>query len=317
MQNNINRIQSELFTKQDQISSGKKSTTYAGLGSMARSSIEFNNQKSTVESYQYNITTATLYLNYIEPSIERMGEVANEVGDEILKNKDGSAPDTAYLKSMANDRLEEMNRLLNIQYNGKYLFSGSATTTKPMDGSTVAQGNVNTIIDGYTSADAMTRYDAVDTYLAGNVGDYYKGDQAGPVHSARIDDGMDLDYGVRGDEAAIQKIYKGLYVVSTMEYNPDESDAYWEIMDRALGDLQSGFDELQTLHASIGDKQKQVENSKLRHQDTLLVIEQQIGEIEDVDSAKVIMEFNALETQLNASYSMISTLSGMTLANYI
>lgn len=317
MRSNINRVQTELLTKSDQISSGKISTDYAGLGTRARSSISFRSQEMTLESYKFNISTAKLNMQFMDPSLERIGELTNGVRDTILRERDGSEPDIHVVQTQAKDRLEEFNRLLNIQYDDKYLFAGTATATKPMADPATALGNVETEMSGYNSANAMTKYDNVGTYMNTNVGDYYNGSTSGPNASVRIDDGIDIDYGIRADDPAFQKILKGLYVIAETDYDPAEKDAYWDIMERATNDLKAGFDELRSIQASLGDKQSQMENALSRHNDSLLVVQQQIGEVEDVDSAEAIQQFQLLQTQLNASYSIVSSLSQLSLTNYI
>lgn len=315
LQSSLLEIQSRIVELQGQVSSGKKADTFSGLGTRTRASIDFRTAQSRLETYQTNITTIEVRINFMEPILTRIGDMANEVRDEILKARDGTAPNTTFIRQKAVDRINEMVRLLNFENDGRFLFAGTNIDDAPMLDPAALSATVNGTITGYTTADAAARL----TTARANVDPaaYYGGSTGPDQISGRIDDNVDLEYGLRGDNPAFRSIFQGLYVAANLEYDAAEADGFWTLLEGAAADLKTGFDNLQTVVATLGDKAAVLDKVNERHTNSVLLINQQIGIVEDVDVAEAIQKLFAAQAQLQSSYELIASMRDLTLARFI
>jgi flagellar hook-associated protein 3 FlgL len=84
-----------------------------------------------------------------------------------------------------------------------------------------------------------------------------------------------------------------------------------------MNDLDDGFDELQQRIGVLGVRQNTLDQTRQRHTDFLLVIQDQIVNVEDVDPADALTRLTLLETNLEASFKLIASTRDLSLVNYL
>jgi hypothetical protein len=124
-------IRDQLEDLQRQLGTGKKSETYAGLGTARSFAIGLRSQLSNLASYKDTIANVNTRLNIGNSVLERL----IGVGANIKTSASGSSTQLentgqTMAQVRARDSLAEMLQLLNIQSGDRYLFSGRATDTK-------------------------------------------------------------------------------------------------------------------------------------------------------------------------------------------
>ncbi|WP_316860054.1 hypothetical protein [uncultured Cohaesibacter sp.] len=115
-----------------QLSTGKKSQTYGGLGRDVGMSLGLRSQISAIEGYQEGIEQAQLQLSMMNLSLERIVEI----GSEVSGSADGTQFDiTSKNQSVGQQTsatlVKEMIGLLNTEVDGDYVFSGTTTDVAP------------------------------------------------------------------------------------------------------------------------------------------------------------------------------------------
>lgn len=148
-------------------------------------------------------------------------------------------------------------------------------------------------------------------------GFYYQGDTIGAQVSARIDDGFDLQYGMRGDDKSFATIMGALYALATSDLTTTSDAGYRELARLSVNDLDNGFDQLQEQIGVLGVRQNTIEQTETRHTDFLITLKQQITDVEDVDAAGALIRLSLLQNNLEASFRLISTTKDLSLVNYI
>lgn len=159
----ILNIKSQLDTLTEQLSSGKKTTTYAGLGIDAGTATGLRAQISTLASYADTGTLINTRINVANLSLQGISDSASTVkaaaaGTTLtLDNMGKTAGQTTAMASFT-----QMVALLNTNAGGRYLFSGRATdtpATAPADvmlnGSGTRAG-LTQLIDERAQADGTT-----------------------------------------------------------------------------------------------------------------------------------------------------------------
>jgi flagellin-like hook-associated protein FlgL len=161
--NALLNVRDQLEDMQRQLGTGKKSETYAGLGTERSFAIGLRSQLSNLASYKDTIANVNTRLNVGNSVLERL----IEIGSTIKTSASGSSTqleNTGQTMSQvrARDSLAEMLQLLNIQSGDRHLFSGRATDTKAvadigdvLEGAG-AQAGLKQIIDERRQADIGT-----------------------------------------------------------------------------------------------------------------------------------------------------------------
>jgi flagellar hook-associated protein 3 FlgL len=194
-------------------------------------------------------------------------------------------------------------------------FAGQATTYTV---ASVGPGNQVTLtaplVAGVASGETINFLGQVDENTPGF---YYQGDTTGAQVSARIDDGFDLQYGIRGDDPSFATIMGALYALATSDLTTTTDAGYRELARMSMNDLDNGFDQLQEQIGVLGVRQNTLDQTDTRHTDFLITVKQQITDVEDVDSAEALTRLSLLQTNLEASYKLISTTSSLSLVNFL
>lgn len=127
---------------EQQLSTGRKSETYAGIGSERSLSIAFRSDVSRMESYQSSITLVELRLSISDQVLTRMDGVATDARgsmDPNIYQLDGDGKTQGQVTSY--NLLGETLSMLNSEAGGRYLFGGQDVSSKPVD-------SLNAIMDG-------------------------------------------------------------------------------------------------------------------------------------------------------------------------
>lgn len=119
-------MRSQLNDLQRQLGSGKKSTTYAGLGADAGLVIGLRGKLAAMTGYADTITNVGTRIDVQQSALTRISDLGHDVKGATAGpfDIDGSGQTTA--QRAAPSQLDEIVGLLNTQVGDRYLFSGRA-----------------------------------------------------------------------------------------------------------------------------------------------------------------------------------------------
>lgn len=125
-------IKTQLDTLTQQLASGKKTTTYSGLGMDSAFATSLRSQISMLSGYQNTQTNVATRINVANLSLQGLTNMRSEVqkaatGSSQVLNVDGQTAG----QQIGYASLTQAIALLNTQSGGRYLFSGRATDTPP------------------------------------------------------------------------------------------------------------------------------------------------------------------------------------------
>lgn len=283
LQNALN-TQAKMAEKQIQESTGYISSTYAGLGTDAGHIVDL----------EVSVERASSYIDAAEQAVSRIEIMYSALDgvNEILTDARASLStlttdeDTSTLQASAESYLEDIVSFLNTQYQGRYLFSGSSTTTQPVD------------LSSY-SATSLTD---VNT-------DYYQGDDT--TISVKVGDERTVSYGVTADSEGLEQAIRALsYLANADPLDTEELDDIGEI----LIDAQ---DAVIYLQSSLGMKSSTLETIAANEEEFVASASDLAIELKSVDIAQVAVDVANYETQLEASYAALGTVTDLSLLDYL
>src|SRR5262245_46973061 len=114
LQSSVRNIQSELDKVQLQISSGKKTDVYAGLGSISRQTLDLYSQKEQVQKYRDTIASTQARLSVMDQAMTTITEIATDFRSKYLQNRpymDTDPTVRAVFQEEAQSAIKEINQL--------------------------------------------------------------------------------------------------------------------------------------------------------------------------------------------------------------
>jgi len=281
--------QQALSATQVQLATGKKVNDYAGLGTAAVRNISSHSLLARHEAYAAASTVAGTTLSFNDAHMGAIESGASALKKEIL-TAIGTGKGTG-LKESINAAFAQFRASLNTAEGGGALFGGSQTDGPPF--------LVNTVADTLnTPVTAAFANDSIKT-------------------SARLGDGVDVEFGVTASEigSGLYTAFQTLASAGTIGDIPTQ--AQLDKLGQAAGEIDAGLSMLRGVNAENGRKQAQVEALGVRATDRATLLQGLISNDEDADLGQVAIDLAQQKTVLQASYSVFSQLSGLSLVNFL
>lgn len=156
---------------------------------------------------------------------------------------------------------------------------------------------------------------------------WYQGDDDTTVNArdtqkAEVDSGTSISFGARANEVAFRDSLVAMGVILSDDYPPgvpSTQDRFDASTARAIQTLNStgGPNAILQVNGDFGRGTAQVNDAKARHGDRKLVLNGLLSDIESASTEEVAASLSSLQTQLQASYQVTSSLSKLSLANYL
>lgn len=278
-------LQGRLADGQIQQASGLKSMSLSGLDGQAKTLLNLEGELTRSAGYIANGDAAISRLNSVYAGMLGVDEIATQARSLTISYTD--ATDLTGLQAQAQGLLEDLASTLNQPYAGQYLFSGTATNTKPVDLSQLPAANVPSTAD--TS--------------------YYQGDDGSL--SAKIADNQTVSYGVSAADPAIEALIRSLNILANA--NPLDQAALSEAGTLAEQASTGTAAILETLSNQSNRIQDIVDGQT----DIQLYAESWISDIREVDIAAVQTQLSMLETSLEATMQAIAAFYRLNLSDYL
>lgn len=139
----LSDMRGQLQDLQRQLSSGKKSETYGGLGDKRVSALTFRNQSSVADSFKGVVELTDIRLQVMTKRTEEVSKSVDSARAVLLRQRGtGSYADLTAAKQQVQASFEQMITTFNAQHEGLFLFSGRSRDTRPVvDANTMMFGD--------------------------------------------------------------------------------------------------------------------------------------------------------------------------------
>lgn len=279
------RTQAKLADQQNREATGLKSTSFGGLGADAASLLRLSSQSTRLEADNVATQSAAAYVQSAYAAVGDIADLANTIKSQLAAQISGSNLDADSLAAYARGWLDDLQTQLNSQVGGVYLFGGEAVDGAPVDFSAV----------GY------------DPTTAGDTG-YYQG--AATSRTFASVDGAKITLSVTAQSAGFEQLARALSMVIA-----DPADA---------ATLSSAFDLVGQSVAGVGSAQEalgvqanQLSSLISRNETKIDTLDDLASQLKGADLAQAAVLVTSYQTQLEALYSTISTLSSASLLKYL
>lgn len=322
-------VQASMGDLQKQISTGTKSDTYAGYGLDAKRLQQSSFSIQIYETYMNNIDLTQNDIKFMQTSLSETEQQLNNVMNaiNIQMAKPTQDYDLATIKSIANAALEIVQSNVNQEIDGRYLFSGAQSQTKPYENENAATSSAQNLVadwlDGTLTATQFT--DAIaaltDTQLGFNISIA----TAGKV-VARADDNFEIDYTVKANTDGFKDGISALNILSSISVpDPDKSpspdvptnDQFFDVMENVFGLLKAASNDLRAQQKFLASASSAIGQLRAQHETDRNTMVKVKENIESIDVAEAVVYFQNYQTQLEASFRSTSIMSQLSLSNFI
>lgn len=282
--------QKRLNDAQLKISSGKRSEHYSGVARDARRIVNVETAHVRTTQFISNNKLIDQRLQTMETNVAQVFELVTQYKTLLINalNADNSSDLAMPIQTQA--MLDEVSALLNVEQDGRFLFAGTRTDTRPVD-----QTGLPLV---YT----------IPTADGDSIG-YYAGDTA--KLSVQADENFSVVYGAHAGEQGFEQAIRAMHMVVI---GPPNDRATLEEALRVVGQAIDGVSDIRT---QIGASRAALENVNKRLDEFLLFSEQTISDLENTDITEVITQMNSDQVAVEASFAVISRLADLTLTRFL
>lgn len=285
----IQRSQEKLAATQLQLASGKKANDYADLGTEAIRTLSAHSLLARQDAHGTVAKRLNTTLAIQDANISAVESAAASMRVDIFEAI--GTGQSSGLQEMINAAFQQVRSALNANESGIPLFAGSQTDELPFTAETL-------------------------TDLAGvPVANHFVND--GVRASARVADGLDVQFGVLASDLGT-KLMDGFRKLAEMgPIGEFVSPAQVAALNDAMVDIEGGLSDIRAINAENGRKQAQIETLGTRAEDRQILLKDLIARNEDADLGDIASELTQRRSVLEASYSVFSQLSGLSLLHFL
>lgn len=324
--------QSALAKAQIELSTQRHSDVLEKLSGQTGRNIRWHAELSTIDN---TIQANNLHATRAELSQNSLGTVGKLASDFLsnLISARGAEGGREIVRTQAKNALSMLRDLLNVDVDGAFIFAGRNQDVPPLQEFHGAAGEAQFDasflsefgVSKTSSAVQTITPSQIVTFLNGNFNALFASpnwqnsvsNASNENVSARIGPGQDVDLLANTNEAPIRELYAAIIAVSEISAGVINDASFEKLMDVAASKVSSAVQGLADMQSRIGINQKSLEEATSQLKSRKSWLSEVILKTESVDTYEVAMRINGLITQLEASYSVTSRISRISLLNYL
>lgn len=340
---NLQKLLLESGILQNQAASGKKSQTFAGLGSDALASLQSRTSLDSLTAYDQNIASGQTRLNIMSSAVTSIKQQTQSMISAMEGEIQNGNFDMTALHSLASNALSFIKNLLNTQDGSQYVFAGADTSTPPLSDTgaldTYSQTNIDSWINGTTTTDQFIQSYQDRTQMTDAIMGYSAPLASGQAKNVFIkaDANAEVDYTTLANDPSLRDLLAtatmlvnitapppaGLNQISGTPGDPnqppgattaDQSANFYKVFNDLISTMSKASSGIDQLSSKLGYAQANLKTIQDDHSLDENVLKTNISNAEDVDLNEVATKLSSLETQLQASYQITASLSKLSLA---
>lgn len=319
-----------------QVSTGQRGVVHGDLGLDARRAIDLKVEIAKREVFTEAADRALARTDATQTVLNRLHQLSSNVASEALRARTLGSVSVESLADIARAALEEAAALLNTRHGNEYLFSGSDVTNPPVpDAVNIATGPMATAIaasvatlDPTNAATVLADTQAIATDPATTpFSDFLEGDGTTEARRAlQVADGERVSIGVFANrdsadevtESWGRELLRGLAVLASVTQAQFQAGDGWDdLLEGATAMLDGATDGLAAEQGKLGSAASRIDAARERHADLVVALRTQLGDVAEVDLAQVSAELAQVKERLEASYTVTTMVSRLSLASML
>ena len=316
-------LQKTMTDLQRQSTTQKKFETMSGFGAASKSVMRYRTDISNLTTYTNNIDLASNRIKIMNTAMDSARKAGEDLISAIATQVIGGEVDIESIKTIAQNSLSFMQTLINTEADGRYLFAGSAVETPPLASrslvNTEMQSQVTNWLNGTnTTAQLLSN---VNGLTDAQIGFDPSMSTAGPV-SIRVDQDVEIDYAVVAPDNGFDKLMKALSFAANLEIPDQATDVpdiaqFTEVLLAIENMAREGVKGIVSANTNLSGKYAVAEGLKDQQNADKAVLQNLLDNAENADTTEVLIKLQYTQVQLEAAYQVTSSVSQLSLVNFI
>ena len=294
MLSQIMKANTALDTVTTQVSSGKVSTDYTGIGNKTTALEAARAAAARADSYATNTQLAVTQTDLQDNQLTALSSLAEQLKEAVTTaagNGDGTG-----LMTTAQDVFEQASSILNsADSNGNYIYGGGQGNTKPFTA---------TSLSDLTSADVSSYFQNGST-----------------KKSVLVGDGQSVQIGVIASDIGTELMTALKNLVAADNSGSLDgsltSDQITTLTDDVEPSAMTAYTDLNNITAANGETYSRLQDVVTYQQSLSTLYKGFVSDIEDVDMTQAAVNLSQAQTALQAALEVTSKLGQLSLLNYL
>ena len=331
--------QTQLNKLTEQVSSGYVATNYAGLGTNAATAISLQPQIASLAAQQSAIGSVTGELGVAQTALTQISSIATSINAEIPSLTNINPNQVTYVASAAKSALQQIASLLNTTDGSTYVFAGTDSSNPPIPNPgaiTTAPffTQIGTAVQTLVTSAGASNTSSIISALQSNSpfsANLQSGSAASLVPTVQLGTGAPVQTGILANQNTLvpastgsnttgsytQDIIASLATLANLSSSQVNDPGFAALIKATGTTLSSAIGSLSSEAGSLGNIQSSLTTQQTQMGDASTALTSQVSAVEDVNMAQAISSLSEVQTQLTASYKLISQLKSLSLANYL
>jgi flagellar hook-associated protein 3 FlgL len=277
----LRRVQERLADAQDRVSSQKRIEKPSDDPLGAERAVRLRSELDTTKAYGTAVDESRSWLDATDSALSSINDIVQTARELTVQAANGATTPSARqsIKVQLDALTEQLKTTLNGAYDGRYIFSGTATDTPPYD-------------------------------LTSATPDAYQGD-ANPV-VRQIGPGVSVQVNVTADDV-LSGLLPALRAISTHLQSNDAAS----LQTTDLQALDAGLDTLTTARSQVGAVTNRVDAAGQRLDDLHDVTTTYLSNTEDADLPQALTDLSAQQNALSSALKSGATLIQQSLMDFL
>lgn len=296
----LTSAESRYYQLSEEAASGYKVTKPSDDPSAAKKLININTQLNQLNSYLSNMSSASNELDTLDSTLSSLTDMIENVTDLATQAANGtySGGDLSKIKTQVDSIIQSVLTTANTQYDGVYIFSGTATSTQTYTTVTDSSTNITSITyNGTPSTGDYERYVAISDGVS--VGINATGDSVFGSYSVTTTGGVTT--------TTANGLFGTLMTLSNALGKNDQA-AVSSCLD-GLSTALNNVSGVRTKYASVSNRFTLTKNSI---DTTITNLKASQSDLRNADLATVLEDLATQEVALQACYQVTSNMIGKT-----
>ncbi|HTW26865.1 MAG TPA: flagellin [Acetobacteraceae bacterium] len=329
-----------LKSRMDQLTaesaSGLVSSTYSGLGSGGRVSLDLNPVIAAAQAEQTNISVANTRLSVTQNAMSQISAIASQFYTSTLSLTSQTSSEVDTVAVQAQQALQQVASLLDTQDGGVYVFAGQDTANPPVpDPENILNSNfvtqIQSAVAGLAANGGAATAAATLAAAEAPANSPFSATLGTQQATVQLAPGQTIPVGIIANQnaTAVQTgtSTTGSYIVDLMRslatlasLNGGQASLgqpFQDLLQDSTTSLTGVISAMATDTATLGSTQDELTSINNGLTSTVNALTTQVSDVQDVDMTTTATQLSQVQTQLQASYKLIADLSNFSLVTFM
>lgn len=331
----LNRNLNNLNTLQTQLTTGKEINKASDNPFKTARIMQMYSDISANKQYNENIKDTISWLDTTDTALNQLGSTSQRIRELMVSSGNAiyGSDEKKAIKNEINQLINQTAQILNTNFDGKYVFGGTKSLSKPVGVEKDSNGN-NILV--FKDADGNSFNEEGKAYIKNTDGTIER-DANGNLKveanskpeyenllkqmksslSVEVSNGVNMDYNVCAPNILISK--KGtnaMKLLNDVVNNLDKENSS-EVLNNNLADMDLFIANINNIRGEVGSKQNRMETAKTQNEDQNSSMKEILSKTEDVDMAEKTIELATLQSVYVASLQVSAAIIQKSLVDFI